>query len=82
MRSRMIYLFICRAFLDAYGYSIDKSGANLPTGSYNSTNDWQCIATLEMSDQNSSLTGEEPKTILQAIDKYGYFIDFKGSNYN
>jgi hypothetical protein len=59
---------------------MDDSGANLPTDACG--DGWQFISGIQISGDIYSLVGENPQLLMQAIDKYGYFIKSKGSMNN
>ena len=78
----MVYLFICHTNRDIHGYTMDHNGSNLPTDVSNCLDGWQFISGIQISENVYSLIGENPQQVIQAIDKYGYFVKSKGSMSN
>jgi hypothetical protein len=78
---RTIFVFDCRDGSGHQAYTIEKSGSNLPNDDTCRLG-WRFFKEIQITEDPFSLIGPNPKEILQAIDRYGYYISLNQKKSN
>jgi hypothetical protein len=70
---KTVFVFECQDGSNLFAYTFEESGKNLPVDPLCRLG-WRFLKKIDISDDPYSLIGDNPKLILEAIFRQGYYI--------